>query len=141
MKLYFLFALDLFVNLHSIAQSITGEWITIDVETGVEKSVVKIYEKDGKYYGKIVEFLQEGADEDAACTHCKGDMKGKKLMGFDVLKAFEKEGNEFVNGTVTDPENDKTYDAKMWVDNENPNILNLRAYVSLFYKTIQWKRP
>ncbi len=136
----FVLVIILLISTLSFSQSITGKWITIDVETGIEKSVVEIYEKDGKYFGKIVDFLQEGVSDDAACMHCKGDMKGKKLMGFDVLKGFEKEDDKFVDGTVTDPENDETYDAKIWVDKENPERLNIRAYVAFFYKTIQWKR-
>ena len=34
------------------AQSITGQWKTIDDETGKPRSVVQIEERDGKFYGK-----------------------------------------------------------------------------------------
>lgn len=135
-----LLALFLISSTVSVAQEITGKWITIDDETDVEKSIVEIFEKNGKYHGKIVKFLEEGADPDDACEHCKGEMKGKKLMGFEVLKNFEKDGDEYVDGTIIDPEKAKTYDAKIWVDEDDPSILNLRGYVSIVYKTIQWKR-
>ncbi len=131
----------IFLFLQSFAQDVKGKWITIDDDSGKEKSVVEIYEKeDGKLYGKIVEFLEEGADPDDACDHCKGDMKGKKLMGFEVLKGFEKNGDKYENGKVTDPEADKTYDSKIWVDEDNPDILKVRGYVSVMYRTQEWKR-
>lgn len=137
---YFLIALSILFSLNSFSQDVTGKWITIDEKTEVEKSIVEIFEKDGKYYGKIVEFLEDGAKPDEPCQHCKGDMKGKKLMGFEVLRNFEKDGDEYVDGKIIDPENDKTYDGKIWVDEDDSSILNLRGYVSIVYKTIQWKR-
>ena len=45
----FLFGLNL-----SFSQSILGKWKTIDDESGKEKSIVEIYENDGKIYGKII---------------------------------------------------------------------------------------
>ncbi len=39
------------------AQSIIGKWKTIDDETGKEKSIVEIYERNGKVYGKIIELI------------------------------------------------------------------------------------
>ena len=139
MKILLLFV-GLLLSSISISQSIEDKWITIDIDSGKEKSVVEIYKQDRQYYGKIVRFLEDGVANDAVCKHCKGKMKDKQLMGFNVLKSFKKDGNELINGTVTDPENDKTYDAKLWIDKENPDILNLRAYVSIIFKTIQWKR-
>lgn len=41
------------------SQSVIGKWKTIDDETGEAKSVVEIYEKSGKIYGKIVDILRE----------------------------------------------------------------------------------
>ena len=135
-----LFILLLLLSIQIHAQDIVGEWISIDRETNVEKSIVEIFERNGKYHGKIVEFLEEGAEPDSACQHCKGKMKGKKLMGFEVLRNFEKDDDEFEDGTIIDPENDKTYDAKIWVDEDDSSILHLRGYVSFFYQTIEWKR-
>jgi hypothetical protein len=48
----FLFALTM------QSQSVIGKWKTIDDETGEAKSVVEIYEKSGKIYGKVVDILR-----------------------------------------------------------------------------------
>lgn len=139
MKYQFIFLM--FTCISANAQEIVGKWITVDDDTGKEKSVVEVYEKeDGKIYGKIVDFLEDGADSDDTCDHCKGDMKGEKLMGFEVLKGFEKKGDKYENGKVTDPEADKTYDSKIWVDEDDASILKVRGYVSFIYRTQEWKR-
>lgn len=47
-----------FLALTMQSQSVIGKWKTIDDETGEAKSVVEIYEKSGKVYGKVVEILR-----------------------------------------------------------------------------------
>src|SRR5690606_11836653 len=59
------------------AQTITGKWKTIDDETGEAKSIVEITEKNGKYYGKILEILTD--KKDAKCDKCPGADKGKPI--------------------------------------------------------------
>ena len=45
-----------------------GEWITIDDESGEQKSVVNIYKADnGMYYGQITTLFE---DPNAVCTEC-----------------------------------------------------------------------
>jgi hypothetical protein len=34
------------------SNGVTGKWKTVDDETGQAKSIVEIYEKSGKIYGK-----------------------------------------------------------------------------------------
>jgi hypothetical protein len=44
---------------HFFAQGhgVVGKWKTIDDQSGEEKSVVEIYEKSGKIFGKVLEIL------------------------------------------------------------------------------------
>ena len=44
--------------------NITGYWTTIDDETKEAKSVVQIYEYQGKYYGRVVELLDQIRDDE-----------------------------------------------------------------------------
>lgn len=59
MKKIFLLAsiLCLAVVTTAQSQSVVGKWKTIDDETGKPKSIVEVYEKSGKIYGKIVDIL------------------------------------------------------------------------------------
>jgi hypothetical protein len=70
-KLLLTFALSLF-GVMSFAQ-IEGKWKTIDDETKQAKSIVEIYKKGDKYYGKISQLLIKPANPN--CTACKDDRK------------------------------------------------------------------
>jgi len=39
-----------------------------------------------------------------------------------------------------DPENGKVYDCKVWVDEDEPDKLNVRGYIGFFYRTQNWYR-
>jgi uncharacterized protein (DUF2147 family) len=120
-----------------VAQDITGKWKTIDDETGQEKSIVQIYESDGKIYGKIVEILTE--KKEAVCSKCEGDKNGKPILGMQIIEGLEKEDDVFEGGTILNPSNGKVYKCRLKIE-DNPNTLQVRGYVAFFYKTQYWQR-
>lgn len=118
------------------AQSITGEWKTIDDETGDPKSVVTVYEYDGKVYGKIVRlFRTPEEDQDPTCKECKGAKKGQKIIGMEIMEGLVKDGDEYDDGTILDPDNGKVYDCKIWLEDGK---LQVRGYIGPFYRTQEW---
>ena len=121
------------------AQSVTGKWKTIDDETGEAKSIVEIYEKNGKIYGKVVEILNP-ARKNAKCTECKGADKDKPILGLVILKGLSKDGNEWSGGQILDPNKGKTY--KCVVTLNGTDKLDVRGYVgiSLIGRTQTWHR-
>ena len=125
-------------------QSPVGRWKTIDDETNKAKSIVEIYEKDGKVYGKIVKILnlEPGEDPDPICEECptKDDRHGKKIIGMEILRNMEKDGTEWEDGKILDPEKGKLYDCKIWVNPDNSDQLMVRGYVAFFYRTQTWYR-
>jgi uncharacterized protein (DUF2147 family) len=136
--LFALFSLS-FVNFASAAdQSITGLWKTIDDETNKPKSIVKIYEQDGKYFGQIVKLFR-GPDEDPnpVCDKCADDdpRKDKPTIGMVILKDLKKSGSKYKGGTILDPKNGKIYDCKLWIEEGN---LKLRGYILFLYRTQTW---
>lgn len=129
------------------AQSPTGRWQTIDDKTGEPRSIVEIYEgDDGQLYGKVVEIVQ--ASDDAKrndegqiiCSACEGKKHNQPIEGMVILEGLEKDGDEWDGGTILDPENGKTYKAKISLDGEDK--LNVRGYigVALFGRTQTWHR-
>ena len=74
------------------------------------------------------------------CVNCKGDLKNQKVEGMVILKDLSKDEDEFEDGTVTDPENGKTYNAKIWLNEDDPDVLMVRGYLSFLYRTQEWKR-
>ncbi|MCP9200144.1 DUF2147 domain-containing protein [Gramella sp. GC03-9] len=127
-----------FFGLTSNCQEVTGKWTNFN-ENGEPNSIIRIYEKNGEIYGEVERILRE-EDRNRVCTKCEGDLKNKPIEGMTVMWGLEKNGDEYVDGNVVDPKTGKEYRCKIWIDDENPDVLNVRGYVSLFYKTRTWER-
>ena len=123
----------------SNAQDVVGIWKTIDDNTGEAKSHIEIFKKDGKVYGKIIKILNPEA-RDRVCSEGEGEDKNIKILGMNIIKGLERDGNEYSGGTITDPENGKIYKSKIWLTEDNPNRLKVRGYVAFLYRTQEWIR-
>ena len=121
------------------AQTIFGKWKTVDEATGEEKSVVEIYEENGKVYGKIVDIF-DASKRDLPCKFCEGDAYNKPLIGLVIIKDLERVGAVYKRGTITNPEDGKVYDCRITLDDDDKDILQLRGYIAFFYRTQYWKR-
>lgn len=139
MKKYILlvFVLLLSVVIHS--QSITGKWKTIDDETGKERSIVEIYESEGKIYAKIVKLLEK-SEENRVCEKCKGANKNKPLKGLIVIDGLKKDRNEWNGAKILDPKTGNEY--KCYITLEEANKLKVRGYLgfALLGRTQYWYR-
>lgn len=126
------------VAFSSQAQSIVGKWKTIDENTGEAKSVVDIFERGGKFYGKIVKLFSE-SDPDPVCDKCDEEDPRfrKKVIGMEILLDLERHGEEFSEGTVLDPEDGKVYRCKLWLEGKN---LKIRGYWGPFFRTQTWEK-
>lgn len=134
MKSSFIVLIILVFNLSVNAQSITGKWKTIDDKTGEAKSIVEIYEKEGKLQGKIIEIFDK-SKRDLPCIKCKGDDYNKPILGLVIIKDMTKDGKYYKNGTIVDPQNGKQYDLRLGLSD---NKLQVRGYIGFFYSTQYW---
>ncbi|MEP3387935.1 MAG: DUF2147 domain-containing protein [Reichenbachiella sp.] len=117
---------------------IIGKWKTIDDDTNKARSVVEIYKKGDLYYGKVVDmFLEPHEDPDPVCDDCDEDDPRymQKTLGMEILKGAKKDGDEYVDGKILDPENGTVYKCKLWLEDGD---LKLRGYVAFFYRTQTW---
>ncbi|MDO9260855.1 MAG: DUF2147 domain-containing protein [Flavobacteriaceae bacterium] len=121
------------------AQTIFGKWKTFDDETGNEKSIVEIYQKDGKIYGKVWQVLEKGK-ENKVCGECKGDKKNKPIKGMVIIEGLKKDANEYSGGTILDPKNGKEY--KCYIALDGANKLKVRGFTgfALIGRTQYWQR-
>lgn len=128
-----------FVAVTGSAQDVFGKWKTIDDETGEAKSIVEIYKKDGKVFGKVVEILNP-AKKNATCDKCEGTDKGKPIQGLVILKDLKKDGSEYNGGTILDPNKGKVYKALIAL--EGADKLKVRGYIgfSLMGRSQYWER-
>jgi uncharacterized protein (DUF2147 family) len=110
------------------ANNVIGFWTTIDDETKEAKSVVQIYEYDGKIYGRVVDVLK---NKDATAK-----IPGSpKVIGLDIIWDLEKDGNEYNGGKILDPQKGKVYGCAIWRDGEN---LIVRGKIAFFGRNQTW---
>ena len=137
MKQLLLFAIFI-LSLTANAQSIIGKWVTYDDETNEKKGLVEIYQKNQKYFAKIIKTYQ--GEKGAVCEACEGDKKNQPIIGLVVIEGLVKDGAEYNDGTVLDPESGDVYSC--YLELVNKNKLKIRGYLgfSLFGRTQYWRR-
>ncbi|MBP9153034.1 MAG: DUF2147 domain-containing protein [Flavobacteriales bacterium] len=127
-----------FFIFQSFAQrtSPVGKWKTVDDNTGKTKSVVEIYQKGGKLFGKVLE-LFDPPKPNPVCEECaKEDARHMKpIVGLEIIRNMQKDGNEYEDGDILDPENGKVYKCKIWVEEGK---LMVRGYIAFLYRTQKW---
>lgn len=112
-----------------------GFWKTIDDETGETKSIVKLYEVDGKLYGRVDKLLLKPG---AKCEKCEGEDHMKPIEGMVILWGLSDADGDGVwsGGQVFDPEKNKSYRAKIWMEDGD---IKIRGYIGPFFRTQVWK--
>jgi len=130
----------IFLSANIVAQTtnkdaLLGTWLT-----GSGKGKVQIYKEGDKYNGKIV-WLKEPNREDGTAKLDRNNsdkaLQTRPIMGLNMLKGFIFDNDKWVDGTIYDPENGKTYSCKItWRDGK----LDVRGYmgISLIGRTDTW---
>jgi len=119
-----------------------GRWTTIDDETKKPKSVISIYEENGKLFGKIEKlFLEPNEEQNPVCDKCEGAWKNKPILGMVILRDLQKDDDEWSGGKILDPGNGKTYKCKIALE-DGGKKLKVRGYIgmSLLGRTQHWVR-
>ena len=139
MRKYFLLLGLIISTTFSFSQSVIGKWKTIDDETGQPKSIVEVFEKSSKIYGKVLEIFDISHKNDV-CKECSGDDKNKPIQGMIILKGLVKDADEYNGGKITDPKNGKVY--KCTIALENKDKLKVRGYIgfALIGRSQYWVR-
>jgi uncharacterized protein (DUF2147 family) len=138
-KILILMMLFVSCTFYSQNKSVLGKWKTIDDETGKAKSIVEIYEKSGKIYGKVIEILDLDHKNDS-CKKCSGTDADKPILGMIVIKGLKQDGDEYNSGKILDPKNGKLY--QCFITLEGNEKLKVRGYIgiSLLGRTQYWQR-
>jgi len=121
------------------AQSVFGKWKTIDDDGVTEKSIVEIFERDGKAYGKVVKLLDEKRGPNPKCIECKGKKKDQPILGMEFLSGLSEKDQYWQDGTILDPENGKEYSCFIELE-EGGEKLKVRGYMgfSLLGRSQYW---
>ena len=117
------------------ADALTGKEIIGSWWTPRNESRIELFEKGGKYFGRIAwmppaaEHLLDNNNPDPA-------KRGEKRLGLVIFQNFRFDGeDEWVGGTVYNPDDGRTYSAKFSL--ESKNRLRVRGFfgISLLGRT------
>lgn len=121
------------------ADAILGIW-----KNGEGTAMVQIYEKSGKFNGRIVWLKTPNDANNKPRTDVNNPnekLQSRPIKGLENLIGFVSKGEgKWEDGTIYDPKNGNDYSCTMTlVDN---NTLEVRGYVgiSMFGRTDVWKR-
>jgi uncharacterized protein (DUF2147 family) len=106
------------------------------------RGLVRISEVSGQYQGRLEKtFPQPGEDPNPKCDKCSGSRRDQPVIGMTILWGMTKQGEEYQNGEVLDPENGKIYRAKMKLE-DGGKALHVRGFIgiSLLGRTQIWVR-
>jgi uncharacterized protein (DUF2147 family) len=119
-------------------QNAVGRWQVINSD-GSKGGQVETYIENGILSGKVIG-ARPGRAIDSVCEKCPGELKGKRIMGMVVMRNFHPEGDDWVGGSVVDPENGKEYRGKVWAIGDEK--LGMRGFVgiSLLGRSATWLR-
>ena len=130
-------ALTLVASANALSNTqVLGQWQTLD-RFGTPESLVELYQDGEELQGKIVKLYDE-EKKDAVCEACPDERENQPIAGLVFITGLESDGDEWVNGTVLDPETGSEYDCKIWLDGDT---LKLKAGFGFISQTKEWKRP
>ncbi len=99
---------------------------------------IQIVKVGSKYVGKILP-TQNNTRKDVHNPDVK--LRNRDLGGLEILSGFEFKDGKWINGTIYDPDNGKTYDCILSFDGDLSK-LNVRGFVgfSMFGRTEIFER-
>jgi uncharacterized protein (DUF2147 family) len=119
------------------ADAILGMWMTDS-----NKAKIQIYKQGNQYNGKIVwlkEPLNEQGQPKTDKENNEKSLRSRPVVGVNLIKGFEFNGEKWDGGEIYDPENGKTYSCVVKLKGDK---LEVRGYVgmTMFGRTVVWER-
>jgi uncharacterized protein (DUF2147 family) len=118
-----------------------GLWRTIDDATGRPRALVRLFEKDGRIFGRIEKGLALEAETDPMCSRCTDERRGLPKIGLVIIRNMQRDGDVWSGGDILDPDNGKVYRCRLRVVDDNRS-LEVRGFIgfSLLGRTQMWER-
>jgi uncharacterized protein (DUF2147 family) len=117
-----------------------GVWKTFDDKTGNAKGIVRIYEQDGKLFGKLEQSFLPGA-ESRVCAVCTDDRKNQPIIGLIIIRNMQRDNDGYGGGDILDPESGSVYHCKLHLEQDGSRLV-VRGYIgfSLLGRSQTWQR-
>ena len=117
-----------------------GVWKTFDDKTGKARAIVRIYEQDGRLFGKIERSMTPAA-ESRVCAACTDERKDQPMLGLVIIRNMKRSDDGYAGGDILDPDSGWVYRCKMHLE-EGGTKLVVRGFIgiSLLGRTQIWER-
>jgi uncharacterized protein (DUF2147 family) len=126
------------INAQSDSDRILGVWLN-----NTKDAKIEIFEKDGKYFGKIVCFTMPAEEDGSINTNLKNpdpEQIKSKIIGLEILSNLEYENGEWVDGEIYSPKKRERADCKIKISDDNKELYLTASKGFLFSKTVVWSR-
>lgn len=121
----------------SLAQTAVGNWQYVD---GTKITYIKTVEEGGQLKATITKISKDGKDDmAAACSKCSGANKDKPMAGLLILWDTKKDGANWKDGRLLDPESGRIVSGKVEVL-DGGKKLNVKGSVAFISKTQVWTK-
>ena len=115
----------------SQSTSPTGLWKNIDDATGKPRALIRIAATERTLQGRIERvFLAPGESPDPKCVKCEGANRNAPVVGLVILSGLRKDGDEYIDGQILDPDNGSTYRSNVKLL-EGGRKLSVRGYIGM----------
>lgn len=131
----------LFAGISIYSQSevdrITGIWVN-----HLGNAEVKIFKRDGKFFGKIV-WIKIPSDKDINIAKDKNNpdpsLRIRNILGLEIITDLVYENGVWIDGKLYSPEKGQTVDCKLEISDDNQTLF-VEASKGFFSKSLKWKR-
>jgi hypothetical protein len=142
MKKIILILAALLISISTYSQSdsdrIKGVWLN-----NTKDAKIEIFEKEGKYFGKIVWFAMPNMKDIPSKTDNQNrdpEQIKSKVMGLEILSNLKYENGEWVEGEIYSPKKKEKADCKIKISDDNRELYVTASKGFLFSKTVVWTK-
>jgi uncharacterized protein (DUF2147 family) len=117
-----------------------GLWKTFDDKTGSARGIVRVYEENGKLFGRIERSFTPGSEK-RVCEVCTDERKSQPIIGLLIIRDMKGSDGEYSGGDILDPDTGSVYRCKFHLDDSGTRLI-LRGFIgiSLLGRTQTWLR-
>lgn len=131
------FVCTLFLCLTTVTpDSYVGEW---RIESG---SIIEIYRNNDVFFGKILKRADKIITNENGLDNKNPDpkLRTRPIIGSIILKNLLFKEGQLAEGTIYNSDVGKTFDVKLWINEENLDVCNIQVSLGILHRTFKAHR-
>lgn len=117
-----------------------GLWRTTDDRTGKPRGLVRVFQKNGVYFGRVESSI-DPAEAKEVCSLCTDDRRNQPVVGMVFMRGMRKYGEEYVGGDILDPDSGMVYRCRFRIEDQGRKLI-VRGFIgfAIFGRSQTWVR-